>query len=74
MRKDEAYVISIGGSYRYFVGFGARGRLKSAWSIAGACMYLPYDPEIAKVRARLAKKGYATELRVIRIVGGVVER
>jgi hypothetical protein len=54
-RAATALVIKIKG--RYFCGFGKAGQLQTAWSLAGAKLFLAGHYALPDVEKKLAKKG-----------------
>ncbi len=58
--KDIALAIKIG--ERFFRGFGKRGQTLTAWSLAGAKLFLSPVGEFWKMKAQLSKKKTAFEI------------
>lgn len=54
VRADRAYALRVGD--RFFCGFGRRGRLQTAWSLAGAKLFLQKEEAIVE---RVEQKGRA---------------
>lgn len=61
---DKAIVIFVG--KRYFAGFGAKQRLQTAWSLAGARLFGVWrSDEVEKVLRKIRAKGYDCGFRVV---------
>jgi hypothetical protein len=44
---------------RFFCGFGRKGRIKTAWSLAGAFLFGPWrEDKITAIESKLRAKGY----------------
>lgn len=52
---DRAVVIQLGD--RYFYGFGQGGRVLTAWSLAGAAMFAPWNDKLLTVEKKLLSMG-----------------
>ena len=62
--KNSAVVIEIEG--RFFYGFGKNGRIKTAWSLAGALVFgLWREEEIQAVENKLKAKGKVSKRMII---------
>ena len=56
--EDTAVAVRLGNG-RFFVGFGAAGRLKTAWCLAGSTLFGDWDTSaIERVQNRLREKGH----------------
>lgn len=61
---NKAIVIFVG--KRYFAGFGARQRLQTAWSLAGARLFGVWrSDEVEKILRKIRAKGYDCGFRVV---------
>lgn len=57
---------------RFFAGFGKRGRLLTAWSLAGATLFGPWRrDDVEAVTKRLTAKGYSHVIRLVSVSEGV---
>ena len=68
--KRTAVVITVGD--RFFVKFGRGERLLTAWSLAGATLFLPNTPADNRTDAimlRLHNKGYRAVLQQVELKG-----
>lgn len=55
--RTTAVVIEVGD--RFFRGLGKKGQIQTAWSLAGAKLFLKREKdEIARAEAKLRSKGY----------------
>lgn len=64
--SDRATAIKVG--QRYYVRHGKRGRVITAWSLAGARLFLPggEHPDLKRTYARLCQSGHCP--RVITVM------
>lgn len=61
---NKAIVIFVG--KRYFAGFGARQRLQTAWSLAGAQLFGVWrSDEVDKILRKIRAKGHDCGFRVV---------
>lgn len=66
MSTQKAEVIQIGN--RYFCGFGKKRQVMTAWSLAGAELFLP-DGRINETFEKLKSKGKKPVVRAVFLAG-----
>lgn len=66
LTNDRAFAIKIG--ERYFVRHGKKGRVLTAWSLAGAHLFLPCTDEFDTAYRKLCQSGHCP--RVVAIEEG----